>query len=66
MKTVTIAETKSGFIVVSGELAYTEKPHEIFARSHSFNSLEKAVSHIRNTLKAWNKTEASPLPRVQK
>jgi hypothetical protein len=61
MKTITIAETKSGLIIVTGELGYTEKPHELFARSDSFNSVDKAIAHIRKAMKAWNNSNVPPV-----
>ena len=62
MKTVTIAETQNGFLVISGELGYTEKPKELFERTSSFNSLDKAISHIRSTIKAWDKKQTKNPP----
>jgi hypothetical protein len=65
MKTITIAETASGLLVITGELGYTENPKELFARSHSFNSIEKAMVHVRKTIKDWSKYKPSPVPIVR-
>lgn len=57
MKRLTIMETQNGVLVINGEgRGFVE---DLPDRCWSFNSLDKAIAHVRSVLRGWRETEAA-------
>jgi hypothetical protein len=52
---ITICQTCNGWLVVSGELERAEEPDKLLKRCWSFNNLNEAVAHIRDTINGWQR-----------
>lgn len=59
MNRLTIFCTANGWLVIEGPIDTATYIRECIPGSHSFNSLDKAIAYIRQTLKSWRGSEVA-------